>query len=158
MQYRKLTADKIFDGFSLLENHVLVVDENGMVEALRPTNDAENDIEYYNGIIIPGLINCHCHLELSHMKGLIPEKTGLVDFVYKVVTERHHDENEMLMAIVEAEEEMIGNGIIAVGDICNNTLTISQKRKGRLNYFNFIEASGWLPSLSEQRFQRAKSI
>jgi cytosine/adenosine deaminase-related metal-dependent hydrolase len=92
------------------------------------------------------------------MKGRIPEKTGLVDFVFKVVTERHHPEEEILQAIADAEDEMLRNGIVAVGDICNNALTIPQKQKHRIAYYNFIEASGWLPSVSEIRFLRAKEL
>lgn len=92
------------------------------------------------------------------MKGRIPEKTGLVDFVFKVVTERHHFEEEILAAIADAEDEMLRNGIVAVGDICNNALTLPQKQKGRLRYYNFIEASGWLPAVSETRFRRAKEL
>ena len=53
---------------------------------------------------------------------------------------------------------MLQNGIVAVGDICNNTLTIAQKRKGRLQYHNFIEASGFPPAVAEQRFKRAVDI
>jgi len=91
------------------------------------------------------------------MKGLIPEKIGLIDFVFKVVTERHFDEEEILEAIADAEDEMLENGIVAAGDICNNTLTLSQKLKGRLAYYNFIEVSGWLPPIAEQRFIRSKA-
>jgi aminodeoxyfutalosine deaminase len=47
------------------------------------------------------------------------------------------------------------NGIVAVGDICNNPLTLEQKKKERIRYYNFIEASGWQPSVSQTRFQRA---
>ena len=68
----------------------------------------------------------------------VSDKTGLVDFVFKVVTERHHTEEEILQAISDAEDEMIANGIVAVGDICNNALTIPQKQKNRLAYYNFI--------------------
>jgi len=92
------------------------------------------------------------------MKGLIPEKTGLVDFVFKVVTQRHHSEEQILDAIDKAEKEMLNNGIVAVGDICNNNLTIHQKKKGNLAYYNFIEASGWLPAISQLRFERAKIL
>jgi cytosine/adenosine deaminase-related metal-dependent hydrolase len=120
--------------------------------------NAGGDIEVFKGILSPGLINCHCHLELSHMKGRIPEKTGLVDFVFKVVTERHHSEEEILDAIDRAEKEMIQNGIVAVGDICNNNLTIPQKKQGNVYYYNFIEASGWLPAISQMRFERAKKL
>jgi cytosine/adenosine deaminase-related metal-dependent hydrolase len=136
----------------------LVTDEEGVVHDLIPANESHDDVQLVNGILSPGLINCHCHLELSHMKGLIPEKTGLVDFVFKVVTERHHSEEQIFSAIENAETEMLQNGIVAVGDICNNELTIPQKQKGRLHYYNFIEASGWLPSVSQIRFERAKQL
>jgi aminodeoxyfutalosine deaminase len=63
-----------------------------------------------------------------------------------------------MQAISDAEEEMIGNGIVAVGDICNNTLTIPQKKKGRLRYYNFIEASGWAPAVAQARFQHTSAI
>jgi cytosine/adenosine deaminase-related metal-dependent hydrolase len=158
MSYRKLKADKIFNGYRLIEHYVLIAAEDGRVEDLVAEENAGDDIEVFEGILSPGFINCHCHLELSHMKGLIPEKTGLVDFVFKIVTERHHSEQEIFSAIEKAEDEMLHSGIVAVGDICNNSLTIPQKKKQRLNYYNFIEASGWLPAVSEMRFERAKSL
>jgi aminodeoxyfutalosine deaminase len=158
MAYRKFKADKIFDGYGFVYDKVLVTDEEGVVQQLIPEQESGDDLQVLNGILSPGLINCHCHLELSHMKGLIPEKTGLIDFVIKVVTERHHSEEQIFYAIEQAETEMLQNGIVAVGDICNNELTIPQKQKDRLQYYNFIEASGWLPSVSQIRFERAKQL
>jgi len=158
MSYRKFKADKIFDGYRFVENHVLITTQCGLIEDIIVEENAGDDIEILDGILTPGFINCHCHLELSHMKGLIPEKTGLVDFVFKVVTERHHSDEEILLAIEKAEDVMLENGIVAVGDICNNSLTIPQKKKQRLSYYNFIEASGWLPSVSQTRFESAKKL
>jgi aminodeoxyfutalosine deaminase len=159
MAFRKFQAEKIFDGRKFLDGQpVLITTEDGIIEDIVPVSEAGEDIEKAGGILAPGFVNCHCHLELSHMKGRIPERTGLVDFVYKVVTERHHPEEEILQAIAEAEDEMLNNGIVAVGDICNNTLTIPQKQKQRLLYYNFIEASGWLPAVAENRLQRAKQL
>ena len=37
-----------------------------------------------------------------------------------------------MQAIEKAEDEMLKNGIVAVGDICNNALTLPQKQKERL--------------------------
>jgi aminodeoxyfutalosine deaminase len=158
MGFLKYKADKIFDGFRFHENMVLVTAESGTVIELVAEPDAGDDILKYDGILSPGFINCHGHLELSHMKGKIPRSTGLVDFVYKVVTERHHPETEILAAIENAEDEMLRNGIVAAGDICNNTLSLSQKSKGRIYYHNFIEASGFDPSMSEERFTRSLDI
>lgn len=156
--YRKFKADNLFTGTEMLNsNKVLVIKKDGTVEAIIDADDA-GDVETFKGIISPGFINAHCHLELSHMKGLIPEKTGLIDFVFKVVNERHFAEEEILNAIDAAENEMLLNGIVAAGDICNNILTLPQKKKKRLAYYNFIEASGWLPSVSQPRFESALNI
>ena len=158
MSYQKFKADYLFDGYQLLNHHhVLITDDHGKVIEIVDEENAGEDIQQFNGILSPGFINCHCHLELSHMKGLIPEKTGLVDFVFSIVTQRHFPEEEILDAIAIAEDEMINNGIVAVGDICNNTLTIKQKSRRKLAYYNFIEVSGWLPQIAKERFERSKT-
>lgn len=156
MAYLKFSADHLFTGYELLENDaVLITDEQGKVQEIVSLKDAGGEIQIFNGILTPGFVNCHCHLELSHMKGLIPEGAGLVDFVFKVVTERHFSNEEIFQAIIKAEDEMLQGGIVAVGDICNNILTIPQKNKRRLAYYNFVEASGWLESFAQSRFERS---
>ncbi|MEO8404073.1 MAG: amidohydrolase family protein [Chitinophagaceae bacterium] len=159
MVYKKFRADRLFDGYRFAtDSSVLIMKEDATVEAVISSADAGDDVQEFEGILSPGFINCHCHLELSHMKGMIPEKTGLVPFVSKVMQHRHIAEEEILNAIRLAEDEMISNGIVAVGDICNNAMTIPQKTTGRIRYHNFIEASGFLPEVSEQRFERAVAI
>src|SRR6476660_6675197 len=119
MTYLKFKAHQLFSGSKLLEgDRVLVVKESGEIEAIINEQEAGDDVITYNGILTPGFINTHCHLELSHMKGLIPQKTGLVDFVYQVITQRHFPEEIILEAIEKAEDEMLESGIVAVGDIC----------------------------------------
>lgn len=157
MTFRRIKAGKIFDGKDFRNDQVLVIKEDGTIEGIVPSANSKDE-EEYEGILAPGLINCHCHLELSHMKGLIPQGTGLVDFVFKIVTERNFPEDEILDAISKAEDAMIKNGIVAVGDICNNSITITQKNKGRLHYYNFIEVSGWLPSISEKKFETTRQL
>lgn len=135
--------------------HVLITDQKGIIEEIVAVEDAGDDVQQFNGILSPGLINCHCHLELSHMKGLIPEETGLVDFVFKVVNERHFPEEEIKDAIRIAENGMRDAGIVAVGDICNNLTTLHQKQQQHLAYYNFIEVSGWIPAVAAIRFEKS---
>jgi aminodeoxyfutalosine deaminase len=157
MRFHKYQADKLFTGTEMLQgNFVLICDTKGKVEEIIDVAEAGDDVQKLQGILTPGFVNCHCHLELSHMRGLIPEKTGLIDFVFSVVTQRHFSDEEILEAIAKAEDEMIANGIVAVGDICNNLLTLPQKQKHGLQYYNFVEASGWVPVIAEQRFLRSK--
>lgn len=154
MSFRKFQADNIFSGKEILPaGFVLICDDQGIIEQIVAEHEAGDDIQKFQGVLTPGFINCHCHLELSHMRGLIPEKTGLIDFVFSVVTQRHFPKEEIQEAIKTAENEMIQNGIVAVGDICNNLHSLPQKQQKNLHYYNFIEASGWLPTMATQRFE-----
>ncbi|MET0393927.1 MAG: amidohydrolase family protein, partial [Chitinophagaceae bacterium] len=44
------------------------------------------------------------------------------------------------------------------GDICNNALTLPQKAEGRMRYHNFVEASGFVPAVAEERFRRSVAL
>ena len=80
--YQKFQATQFFTGAELLDDQlVLITQKDGTIEALVGIEDAGDDIQNFEGIISPGFINAHCHLELSHMKGMIPAKTGLQEFV-----------------------------------------------------------------------------
>ena len=157
MGYRKFKADQLFTGRKMLsEDNVLIMNDTGIFESITTLENAGENVEILSGLISPGFINAHCHLELSHLKGLIPKHTGLVDFVFKVVTERHFDESEIIKSIAVAESEMLENGIVATGDICNNLFSISQKEMSKMDYYNFIECSGWAPAVADDRFAGSK--
>ncbi|MDI9366275.1 MAG: amidohydrolase family protein [Flavobacterium sp.] len=159
MAYLKYQADYLFTGTEILNNNaVLITDKKGIVETITTASEAGADIEQLQGLLTPGFINCHCHLELSHMKGLIPKHTGLVDFILHILQLRHSSEAHILEAISNAEAAMKANGIVAVGDISNNALTLSQKLKGNLQYHNFIEVSGFSPGIAQVRFNTALAV
>ena len=159
MSYLKFQADNIFTGTEMLDsNKILVTNEKGIIEDIIDESEAGQDVQQFKGIISPGFINCHCHLELSHLKGMIPEQTGMVDFILNILQKRFSPEEMIQDAIEKAEDEMIENGIVAVGDICNTTNTINQKKKGRLYYQNFVEVSGFVPQFAQQRFDAGKEV
>src|SRR6266496_1042052 len=118
MNYQKFQADQLFTGYELLNNsHVLITDQAGTIKEIVLESDAGSNIQKRNGILSPGFINCHCHLELSHLKNVIPPHTGLIEFLCSVVTKRNFDPQVISEEIVKAEKEMYDNGIVAVGDI-----------------------------------------
>lgn len=157
--YRKFTADHIFTGNEILSDRaVLIADQSGTIIDLVEPKDAGDGIEMFNGLLTPGFINAHCHLELSHLKGIIPEKTGLVEFVQQVMNGRASSYELKLDAMVKAEAEMFSAGIIAVGDICNTTDTISIKHQSKLLWHNFIEVSGFSPAMAQKRLDDLKMV
>ncbi|GAB3419033.1 amidohydrolase family protein [Niabella aquatica] len=158
MHFNKLQAAQLFDGYRFHQNKVLVLKEDGTVEAIIDPSEAGDDVQMAGGILAPGFINCHCHLELSHLKGRIPENTGLAGFVRQVVQKRDFTESAIFQAIADAEQEMRQNGIVAVGDICNTTYTLPQKKQNHLYYHNFIEAMGADPAVADKNFEFYKTV
>ncbi|MEQ1678804.1 MAG: amidohydrolase, partial [Chitinophagaceae bacterium] len=113
MAYLKFKADQLFDGHHFREDgSVLITTIDGMVEAIVPSSEAGDDVQTFTGILSPGLINCHCHLELSHLKNVIPPYTGLIDFLCSVVTKRDFATEIIQQEIINAEKEMYDNGCL----------------------------------------------
>jgi len=155
MMYRKFTADALFTGYEFLTGgEVLVTDEYGKIIEI-VSGSGISDADHFNGTLSPGFINAHCHLELSWMKDLIPRKTGMIDFLIGVMKMPRLPANEINSAIADAEQQMLNSGIIAVGDICNTSLTVPRKKDGNIFYHNFIEAMGFVDSFADQRFDQA---
>jgi aminodeoxyfutalosine deaminase len=159
MNYRKFKAEHLFTGQEWLsDDSVLITSPEGEIIDIVPVAGAGEDIANFSGILSPGFVNCHCHLELSHMKGLIPEKTGMIDFLVRVIQQRGFEADSIKKGIEDAENSMLQNGIVAVGDICNTANTVEQKKAGRLLYHNFIETMGFVESTAAQRFEAARTV
>lgn len=139
MNYRKLTAGRIFDGNRFHENAVLVVNERNEPQGIISLSEAGSEVKQYEGIICPGLINCHCHVELSYLKDFIPPQTGLIGFLTSIVKNRSAFTGEKEPAIIAGDREMHESGIDGVGDICNTTDALGIKQKSRMRWHSLVE-------------------
>jgi aminodeoxyfutalosine deaminase len=156
---RKFNADQLFTGYAMLGSEsVLIAGENGVVKEIVLLADAGDGVEKLNGIISPGFVNCHCHLELSHMRDMIPRNTGMIKFLLTVVKHRNAEVQNIITAMQSAETSMKERGIVAVADISNTTHSIPVKERGNLFYHNFIEVIGFTGHQAEERFEEAYGV
>ena len=142
---RFLTADYLFLLYiAPIKEGVLQISNDGQVIAIfKNRSDVPQDkLEVFEGLLCPGFVNAHCHLELSHLKGNAEKGKGFLEFAGTIRKRDDFSAFEKQNAIEKAEQEMINNGIVAVGDICNTSDTIEQKQKENLKYYNFIETFG----------------
>jgi len=159
MQFKKFRAKQLFDGYNLHgSDKVLITDNNGTVEAIVTATEAGDDIEFFEGILTPGLINAHCHLELSHLKDIIPPHTGLINFIRSVVTKRDFAPEIVQEALIKAEDEMYHNGIVAVGDIGNTADTVNIKSNNRIRWQNFVEVLSFTDERSAAALQHYGNV
>ncbi len=158
---RFIQADKIFDGRKFLDSGAtLVLDaQNHLQEITYKLPIEQNAVEYYSGILCPGFVNAHCHLELSHFFGAIPQHTGLASFAKQVVQLRPGFSKELAFEQMQIwDHAMHQNGIVAVGDICNDALSFDIKQKSKIHYHSFIELIGLNPNHAEKIFNNGLQL
>ncbi len=149
----------LFDGVALMKDVCIHVSEEGIILHILFVKPYPPETIKLNGLLMPGMINAHCHLELSHMKGVIPKHTGLVNFLMTINQSRNlKSAQEKAKDIEGAEQEMINNGIVAVGDICNTIDTVEQKKKQMLCYHNFVETFGLEDEKAIERFSTSLAV
>lgn len=154
---RKITADYILPvtGKPIKNGVVCLNDKNEIISISdsEQANYIDDDIERYEGIITPGFVNSHCHLELSHLEGKLEKSLGLVNFIKGVIGKRAIEENTLIQAMINADQAMFENGIVAVGDISNVLISKQVKLKSHLYYHTFVEILGFDPAVAKQNFR-----
>jgi cytosine/adenosine deaminase-related metal-dependent hydrolase len=159
---RKISATYIFPGNQPpLKNGILICEDDGTVLDLIDTGGQLREqagLEQYSGILVPGFVNAHCHLELSHLKEKIPEKTGLGGFLGAINKLRNSEVKNQEEAMKQADFQMWNSGIVAVGDVSNSYVSLETKRSSKIHYHTFVEAFGFHPLRAEKAFSFAEFV
>lgn len=126
--------------------HPLVeVDERGTILRIDTCEapDREPLTEFYAGILLPGLVNAHCHLELSCLQGQIPPGEGFSAFARAMGEVRHRfSESEYEQAMRRIDAQFREEGVVAVGDISNDARSFAVKGESPIHYKTFAEVYG----------------
>lgn len=142
-----------------IKNGVIGVEIDGTITHIfapeEVIKEGIRDITHYEGLLIPGFVNTHCHLELSHLKGQIETRTGLLGFVQAIMKLRTSDEEAIDLAMLRADREMFENGIVAVGDISNQVISKGTKLGSPIYYHTFLEVMGFNPATAQESIKRA---
>lgn len=140
---RRLTAHYIIPvNAPPLKHGILELSDTGTILNIDGPFDVpveSANLEHYSGVLVPGFVNAHCHLELSHLSGKIPGKAGIPGFVSHMIdlnASMPPAEGRILQA---ADRQMYAKGIVAVGDISNGHASIATKKQSNVRYHSFIE-------------------
>lgn len=158
---KRFSAQYIITGTGkILKRGIITTDDNGFIRSVADTGGSLTELEntsFYNGIIIPGFVNCHCHLELSAMKGMSKGKQGLGKFI--------EDVREMRTAVTDtetpariADRDMYNSGVSACADICNTPDTFRIKDESPVEYINLLEVFGVDPGRANKRLEEISAL
>jgi len=112
-------GDVVADGAVVVDGGGAIVDV-GPAGAVLPRH-AGVVAERVHGVLLPGLVNAHTHLELSALRGQVPGGAGFVPWVEQMIgiraEARPEDDSE---AIEQAVADLDAFGTSAVGEVSNS--------------------------------------
>jgi cytosine/adenosine deaminase-related metal-dependent hydrolase len=146
---RVVHADAVVVGDGApIRDGAVVVDEEGEVKAVGPAAEivprhAGASLERVHGVVFPGLVNAHAHVELSAYRGRVAGGRGFVDWVDRFIALRAE-------TAAEEEVEWIGRGVAeleaactaAVGDVTNTLGAVHPLARAGIAGCVFHEAFG----------------
>ncbi len=162
MSVVKFSADWVYPISSApIKNGVIIANKTGEiidVTSLETLSDL-NNVQHFKGILCPGFINTHCHLELSYLKNIITPNQGLPNFIKELQAKRVKFDSEIIESSCKIEDtNMYNNGIVAVGDICNSNISFNVKANSNIFYHSFIEVFGFDETNSRNIFNHWKEF
>ena len=103
-----------------------------------------------DGVLLPGLVNAHCHLELSHLAGKLRAASGFVPWVEALVASRgQYTGLEIASAVDGAITALEASGTVALGDVSNTLAHLERLSASSLTAVVFLELLAWDPALAE---------
>jgi len=160
---RRLAANYVFPVISPpIRNGILELDDTGkIIRVIDPGPEFREmrKLEFYNGILVPGFINAHSHLELACLKGRLPRNSGLTAFLRQVMKLHDDCQSEVgLEAMQQADRQMQDNGIVAAGDVSSTGSSFRVKAESSVAYHTFIEMYGFTAGQIHLQIQRGNDL
>ena len=106
--------------------------------------------EVLPGAVVPGFVNCHCHIELSHLYKKFRKGTGMAGFIDQINELRDWAGAEVKAQLVqEWMDKMWNDGVSAMADISNDDSSFKVKKSHSMYTRTFLEVFGSEPEMCE---------
>ena len=150
MAVKRVTAAFVYtlEGCAPIRNGYVEYDsENGTI--LNVGQCSEDEV-VADGAIVPGFVNCHCHIELSHLHRKFRKGTGMAGFIDQINELRDWAGAEVKAQLVqEWMDKMWKDGVSAMADISNDDSSFKVKKSHNMYTRTFLEVFGSEPEMCE---------
>lgn len=109
------------------------------------------DEEVHPGAIVPGFVNAHCHIELSHLHQKFRKGTGMAGFIDQINALRDWAGRDVKEELTHRwMDKMWDDGVSAMADISNDDSSFDVKKAHSLYTRTFLEVFGSEPEMCER--------
>ena len=127
-------------------NGFVELDIDGSVIRTGVSEEPSLEEEWYDGALVPGFVNAHCHVELSYLKGMFRKGSGMAGFIDQINALRDTTTRERkIAAIREQMNKMWDAGVSAMADISNCDDSFAIKSGHPIYTRTFLEVFGTEP-------------
>jgi cytosine/adenosine deaminase-related metal-dependent hydrolase len=132
----------------LLQNAAVHVSDPGRISRVEPWVSAPPSLEtrvidWGSAVILPGLVNAHCHLELTDLRGRIVRFRSFPDWLSQLVRLRGEwTDNEYRESVTHGIQLTLRSGTTLIGDISASGLSWELLRQSPLRKVVFEEVLG----------------
>lgn len=137
------------NSLQVIENGALVIHGSkiadiGTYEAVKRGNDSEvRDLGEV--VIMPGLVNAHTHLELTHHQGLVQRTSRFTDWLSQLIRNHKSDSEWVDSAVKDGIEMSVAGGATTVGDIHGFGMSAYTHKNSPVRTVVFFETTGFSP-------------
>ena len=129
-----------------LRNGFVELADDGTVLRTGISEDPSREEIFLEGAVAPGLVNAHCHIELSYLKGRFRKGTGMAGFIDQINAMRDTSPREERIACLSREmDNLWSQGVVAMADISNCDESFAVKRAHPMYTRTFLEVFGTEP-------------
>jgi cytosine/adenosine deaminase-related metal-dependent hydrolase len=160
---RVFHADHVLtgDGPAIVDGAIVVGDAGEVLEVGAASDvlphHAGPAVERVRGVVFPGLVNAHTHVELSSLRGKVAGGHGFMAWVDRLVTTRNErDPEEDADAIGRGVEELVRSATVAVGDVSNTLAPVGALARAGIGGSVFHEVIGMDRSAAFGRMDRLR--
>ena len=115
--------------------------------AIVSVGKASEEDDILDGAIVPGFVNAHCHVELSHLKDKFRKGTGMAGFIDQINELRDWASRERKIELTKYwMDKMWEDGVAAMADISNDDSSFQVKKSHPMYTRTFLEVFGTEPS------------
>ena len=150
MDKRRVAASFVYtlDSDAPIRNGFVEYDaEDGRILAV---GECGPDEEVRQGAVVPGFVNSHCHIELSHLHGKFRKGTGMAGFIDQINALRDWAGADVKARLTqEWMDKMWKDGVSAMSDISNDDSSFKVKSSHKIYTRTFLEVFGSEPEMCE---------
>ena len=148
MSIRRIAASYVYTlDAEPIKNGYVEYDDDGTVVAVGSC--CEDDV-VLQGALVPGFVNAHCHVELSHLHGKFRKGTGMAGFIDQINELRDWAGREVKVELTRKwMDKMWKDGVSAMADISNDDSSFEVKKSHPMYTRTFLEVFGSEPEMCE---------